>query len=71
MRVGLLHMSCCSEQDPTFQHWNDVKGPLEVMSTFREDLRNFTLDETIMSSRKAEAVKAVVTIQRNKIRVTP
>ena len=25
MRAGLLHMSCCSERDPTFQQWDDVK----------------------------------------------
>ena len=67
MRACLLHMSCCSEKDPPFQQWSDVKGPLEIMSTFRQDLRNFTPDETVMSSRKAEAAKAVVTIQRNKI----
>ena len=67
MRAGTLHMSCCSERYPTFQQWSDVQEPLKVMSTFRQDLRSFTPDETIMSSRKADAVKAVVTITRAKM----
>ena len=67
MRAGLLHMSCCSERDPTFQQWDDVKGQLEIMATFKQDLRNFTPDETVMCSRKAEAVKSVVAIQKSKV----
>ena len=37
------------------------------MSTFRQDLRSFTPDETILSSRKADTVKAVVIITRAKM----
>ena len=53
MRAGQLHMSCCSERDPTFKQWDDVKGQLVTMANFRQDLRICTPDETVMSSRKA------------------
>ena len=67
MRNGTLHLSCCALQDPTFHQLEDVTKHLDVMSVFRQDLWNYTPDEAVTSSRRADAVKNVVKIQKTKI----
>ena len=46
MRRGQLHMSCCSQRDPTFQQWADVRPQLEIMADYRQELRNYSPDES-------------------------
>ena len=67
MHRGLLHMSCCSQQDPTLQQWADVMPQLEIMADYRQELRNYSPYESVMSNRKAEAIKQLVTIQSEKV----
>ena len=67
MRSGTLHLSGSALQDPTFHQWEDVTKHLDVMSDFRQDLRTYTPDEAVTSSRRADAVKTVVSIHKTKI----
>ena len=62
-----LHVSFCCVQPPSFQQWSQVTNNLNTMTTYRSDIRTYTPDEAVTSSRRAAAVKDDATIQRRRV----
>ena len=64
---GLLHLSSCCVQPPSFEEWDEISENRDPINRFRLELKQYKPDQTLVLEQKITTLKNWAALVRGKI----